>query len=155
MSTSCPCPHPPGGRVECAEDQFAYCHREGGNVVSGCIPIANSSLQKPTRNTIISVVEDVLSIAGVDASRGPRFGYFAECRERTDGTATIGARVPAVSVADFLVDAMQVGQFVAFMIEDAGPAPATRQPSALFFRFPAIWQSDPGVPIFTPDLVGA
>lgn len=32
----CDCPHPPGGRVRCPDDQLAICGYQDGKIVSGC-----------------------------------------------------------------------------------------------------------------------
>ena|ERR1700722_13284938 len=36
MSNTCACPNPPGGTIECADDQLAVCGYQNGQIVSGC-----------------------------------------------------------------------------------------------------------------------
>lgn len=37
MATTCDCPHPPGGRAECADNQMAICVIENGVAVAHCV----------------------------------------------------------------------------------------------------------------------
>jgi len=36
MSNVCKCPNPPGGTIECADDQLAVCGYQNGQIISGC-----------------------------------------------------------------------------------------------------------------------
>lgn len=36
MSNICPCPNPPGGTIQCADDQLAVCGFQNGQIISGC-----------------------------------------------------------------------------------------------------------------------
>jgi hypothetical protein len=36
MSNVCRCPKPPGGKIECSDDQLAVCGYQNGEIVSGC-----------------------------------------------------------------------------------------------------------------------
>jgi hypothetical protein len=36
MSNVCQCPNPPGGTVQCSDDQLAICSYTNGEIVSGC-----------------------------------------------------------------------------------------------------------------------
>jgi hypothetical protein len=36
MSNTCNCPSPPGGTIECADDQLAVCGYQNGQIISGC-----------------------------------------------------------------------------------------------------------------------
>jgi len=43
MSKVCNCPHPPGGSIECEEDQLGICGVVDGRAKRACVKVANLS----------------------------------------------------------------------------------------------------------------
>lgn len=127
MSTPCPCPHPPGGSVTCAGNQFAYCHRINGDLRSGCIPISAADGERPTPSNIVTYFSSAMSAAEVPDWQA-RFIVHAQIDEVGASGSTLQG-----NLGHFLYEAMDSGRIVQLIGQ------RRERVEELLLRFPSIW----------------
>lgn len=135
--TTCACPNPPGGKVSCAAGQFAYCHRVGTTLESGCISIAEPAGRRPSRIDVGPVLEAALYTAGFATFFDYRHAYIL------DADLNPLPWADTRDAGDRLYEAMVNGRVVALlseliMLKELSPS------RLLYVRFPTVWADPTG-----------
>jgi hypothetical protein len=126
MTTCCPCPKPPGGGVTCASNQFAYCHRLGGELRSGCIPIVGSE-ERPSRHLVSIHFDRAMEAASIRqwSSSFEVLGLGKSSESPRQDLSVFGGDVNAL-----LYEGMDSGRVVVLR---------GFKPQVFLMRFPSIW----------------
>lgn len=144
MTTSCPCPHPPGGSVTCGGNQFAFCHFVEGELQSGCIPIPRTQKTRPTAAQLWPILGEVLEFAGFEGWER----RFVFAFPKNSSTMEWNQFSEPYASTDLLFEAMVNGTVIGLLSRKAFHSPIRSQGDVMLLRFPGIWSRSDNKPTY-------